>query len=70
MSSSVRTIAGSDASQMFFTVARKGVARFYDFSGVSGLDFADDTRAFAVTDIDGDGNLDFVLKSRLARRFA
>lgn len=41
-------------------------ARYYDFSGVSGLDFADDSRAFAVTDIDGDGNLDIVLKSRLA----
>jgi tetratricopeptide (TPR) repeat protein len=39
--------------------------RFFDFSGVSGLDFADDSRAFAATDIDGDGNLDIVLKSRL-----
>src|SRR5262249_48640484 len=39
--------------------------RFYDFSGVSGLDFADDSRAFAATDFDGDGNLDLVLKSRL-----
>src|SRR4029078_13209265 len=39
---------------------------FYDFSGVSGLDFADDSRAFAVTDIDNDGNLDIVLKSLLA----
>ena len=34
--------------------------------GVSGLDFADDSRAFAVTDFDNDGNLDFILKSRLA----
>jgi tetratricopeptide (TPR) repeat protein len=39
--------------------------RYYDFSGVSGLDFADDSRAFAVTDLDGDGNLDLLLKSRL-----
>ena len=39
--------------------------RFYDYSGVSGLDFAEDSRAFAVTDFDGDGNLDLVLKSRL-----
>lgn len=39
--------------------------RFYDFSGVSGIDFADDSRAFAVTDFDGDGNLDLLLKSRL-----
>jgi tetratricopeptide (TPR) repeat protein len=42
-----------------------GPARFHDFSGVSGIDFADDSRAFAATDIDGDGNLDIVLKSRL-----
>jgi len=46
-----------------FYVRRGG--RYYDFSGVSGLDFADDSRAFAVTDLDGDGNLDLVLKSRL-----
>jgi tetratricopeptide (TPR) repeat protein len=38
---------------------------FYDFSGVSGLDFAEDSRAFAVTDLDGDGNLDLLVKSRL-----
>jgi len=42
---------------------RKG--RHYDFSGVSGIDFAEDSRAFAVTDFDGDGNLDVFLKSRL-----
>ncbi|HEY3440737.1 MAG TPA: FG-GAP-like repeat-containing protein [Paludibaculum sp.] len=39
--------------------------RYYDFSGVSGIDMAEDSRAFAFTDIDGDGNLDIVLKSRL-----
>jgi Tfp pilus assembly protein PilF len=32
---------------------------------VSGLDFAEDSRAFAVTDFDGDGYPDIVLKSRL-----
>lgn len=44
--------------------ARRG-NRFYDFSGVSGLDFAEDTRAFAVTDWDRDGKPDIILKSRL-----
>jgi Flp pilus assembly protein TadD len=39
--------------------------RYFDFSGVSGLDFADDSRAFAVTDFDGDGRPDLILKSRL-----
>jgi len=38
---------------------------YRDASGVSGLDFADDTRTFAVTDIDGDGIPDVVLKNRL-----
>jgi tetratricopeptide (TPR) repeat protein len=44
--------------------ARRG-DRFFDFSGVSGFDFADDSRAFAVTDFDGDGRPDIILKSRL-----
>ena len=39
--------------------------RYYDFSGVSGLDFADDSRSFAITDFDGDGRPDLILKSRL-----
>jgi Flp pilus assembly protein TadD len=39
--------------------------RYFDFSGVSGLDFAEDSRAFAVTDFDGDGRPDIILKSRL-----
>jgi FimV-like protein len=46
-----------------FFVRRGG--RFYDFSAVSGIDRAEDSRAFAFTDIDGDGNVDIVLKSRL-----
>ncbi len=44
--------------------AQRG-GRYFDFSGVSGLDFADDSRAFAVTDFDGDGRPDVILKSRL-----
>jgi tetratricopeptide (TPR) repeat protein len=38
---------------------------YQDASGVSGLDFADDTRSFAVTDFDGDGCPDLILKNRL-----
>jgi len=44
--------------------ARRG-DRYYDLSGVSGLDWAEDSRAFAATDLDGDGSLDVLLKSRL-----
>jgi tetratricopeptide (TPR) repeat protein len=39
--------------------------RYYDFSGVSGISLGEDSRAFAFTDIEGDGNVDLVLKSRL-----
>jgi tetratricopeptide (TPR) repeat protein len=46
-----------------FLAQRAG--RYYDFSGVTGLDRAEDSRAFAITDIDGDGNADLVLKSRM-----
>jgi Flp pilus assembly protein TadD len=44
--------------------ARRG-SRYYDLSGISGLDFAEDSRAFAATDFNGDGRLDLILKSRV-----
>lgn len=47
-----------------FYVRRDG--RYEDCSGISGLDFADDSRTFAVTDFDGDGHPDILLRSRLA----
>jgi tetratricopeptide (TPR) repeat protein len=40
--------------------------RYRDASAESGLAYAGDARAFAVTDIDGDGCLDLVVKNRLA----
>jgi Flp pilus assembly protein TadD len=46
-----------------FYVRKDG--RYRDASGVSGLDLAEDTRTFAVTDFDGDGYPDLLLKSRL-----
>src|SRR2546427_8397351 len=46
-----------------FFVRRNG--RYRDYSGVSGLDVAEDGRAFAVTDLTGDGTLGIILKSRL-----
>jgi tetratricopeptide (TPR) repeat protein len=44
--------------------ARRG-NRFYDFSGISGIDLAEDSRAFALFDLDGDGCLDLAVKSRM-----
>lgn len=41
-----------------------GEGMFADVSGVSGLDLRDDGRAFAVADLDHDGRLEVVVKSR------
>lgn len=43
-----------------------GDGSFADISAAAGLDFLDDGRAFAAGDLDADGDLDFVLKSRNA----
>ena len=49
---------------VFFANNRDGT--FSDVSGVVGLDFRDDSRAFALADLDGDGRLEVVLKNRNA----
>ena len=41
-----------------------GDGTFCDVSGAAGLDFIDDSRAYAAGDFDGDGDTDLVLKSR------
>ena len=41
-----------------------GDGTFSDISGVIGLDFAEDGRAFALADLDNDGRLEVVLKNR------
>jgi tetratricopeptide (TPR) repeat protein len=49
---------------VFFANNRDGT--FSDVSGVVGLDFRDDSRAFALADFDSDGRLEIVLKNRNA----
>ncbi len=49
---------------VFFANNRDGT--FSAVSGVVGMDFRDDSRAFALADIDGDGRLEIVLKNRTA----
>jgi Flp pilus assembly protein TadD/peroxiredoxin len=39
---------------------------FSDVSGISGLDFLDDSRSFALADLDHDGRLEIILKNRNA----
>jgi tetratricopeptide (TPR) repeat protein len=47
---------------VFFANNRDG--SFSEVSGALGLDFIDDSRAFALSDFDHDGRLEFVLKNR------
>ena len=49
---------------VFFLNNRNGT--FSDISGITGLDFSDDSRSFALADLDGDGRLEIVLKNRTA----
>src|SRR6202022_3605645 len=44
--------------------ANNGDGTFSDISGVVGLDFLEDGRAFALADFDGDGRLEVFLKNR------
>jgi tetratricopeptide (TPR) repeat protein len=64
LSQAVHDVCSEAGRQSNVFYVRRG-DRYYDYSGVSGLDFAADSRAFSVTDLDGDGNLDLLLKSRL-----
>lgn len=52
---------GNEANVFF----RKRDGRYEDASAEAGLDIASDSRAFAFADIDGDGCVDLLLKSRL-----
>ncbi|HEX5482140.1 MAG TPA: FG-GAP-like repeat-containing protein [Terriglobia bacterium] len=47
---------------VFYANNRDGT--FSDVSGALGLDFIDDSRSFALTDIDHDGRLEVILKNR------
>ena len=49
---------------VFYANNRDGT--FSDISGPAGLDFRDDSRAFALADLDGDGRLEIILKNRNA----
>lgn len=57
--------SGSEANRTFLNT---GGARFADTSYISGLGFKDDGRALAVTDWDGDGDLDLWTHNRTAPR--
>jgi tetratricopeptide (TPR) repeat protein len=68
--SAINELIRSDATwngherNVFFANNRDGT--FSDVSGVVGLDFRDDSRSFVLSDFDGDGKLEIVLKNRNA----
>jgi tetratricopeptide (TPR) repeat protein/peroxiredoxin len=66
----INELIRSDASwngyerNVFYANNRDGT--FSDVSGVAGLDFSDDSRSFALVDLDHDGRLEIILKNRNA----
>ena len=49
---------------VFYANNRDGT--FSEISGIAGLDFPDDSRAFVLADLDHDGRLEVILKNRNA----
>jgi tetratricopeptide (TPR) repeat protein len=60
----IRSDGTWDGYQRNVFFANIGDGTFAQVSGVVGLDFADDSRAFALADLDHDGSLEVVLKNR------
>ena len=60
-----KSFSGRERNCMFIN---RGNNRFADVSSVSGFDFLDDGRSLAITDWDGDGDLDVWANNRTAPR--
>src|SRR5207249_597383 len=60
----IRSDGTWDGYQRNVFLANNGDGSFIHCSGAVGLDFPDDSRAFALTDLDHDGGLELVLKNR------
>jgi tetratricopeptide (TPR) repeat protein len=63
MNESGFSVHGRESNKFYRNV---GSGKFSDLSSASGLDFRDDGRAFAMLDLDHDGDVDLVLKNRSA----
>lgn len=57
------SLSGREANVFYLNL---GNGQFVDISGVTGLDFIGDGRAYSMIDLDNDGDLDIILKSRNA----
>ena len=62
----IRSDATWNGHERNILYANNGDGTFSDVSGISGLDFLDDSRAFVLADLDQDGRLEIILKNRNA----
>jgi Tfp pilus assembly protein PilF/peroxiredoxin len=62
----IRSDSSWSAPERNVVFANHGDGTFSDIAGLLGLDFRDDSRSFALADIDHDGRLEIILKNRNA----
>ncbi len=62
----IRSDSSWNGSERNVLLANNGDGTFYDVSGALGMDFLEDGRSFALADLDGDGRLEIIVKSRNA----
>ncbi|MGB8473389.1 MAG: FG-GAP-like repeat-containing protein [Candidatus Acidiferrum sp.] len=60
----IRSDASWNGHERNILYANNRDGTFSDVSGIAGLDFPDDSRSFALADLDHDGRLEIVLKNR------
>lgn len=62
----IRSDSSWNSSERNVMLANHGDGNFSEVSGLLGLDWLEDSRSFALADIDGDGRLEVILKNRNA----